>query len=1767
MSRLGLRLRKVSLILLAFVLALPVALTAISTAAQAQGSIRVSYVEANPRTGHIEGSSCTGLPSGDQYIDGLSDTSWSGAQGNCSFIAAHYSRDGIDLIIRELKVEGDSITVVPEVSAKQQAEQNHVKLSISIKDLEAAAKELGSSPIKLYYGDSEQFRRIALSLDSNMAAASGNSQPDINVDGTQMTGTRLLYLFRETLPDGSVAYVRNISVDVPRLWQIKMYETTNPKTNQITFEKTNDNSDVNRTIQQFDVIYKGSANSIVNAEVTASKFDTVKMHATTYANIWDTGHMPKLDKHGVHVYTYDNNGKAIDWDSETGYYKTQSPYNAGGGYAQGRYYDGALLPFFYKVMSTTGDTMVKDGKGVFASPEADKKYRGEVFRRTGIPVRARSSDMSTWPMHWFANGHKCHDGACSWLNMHSWNKGENWDNTWHKAVSNHLLSASIDAPKPVTNRDSPNSYFMTDWQVVDVQDTADPEWPIVENVKWEDSKTPLEQNAAGQDSYVSFYVQFNGIENTPLRNDNYDNWSYFLGRVRVNGQWISVPFPNIPKKPLGPYLSSTGCFIPLVPADGNQGKFWDGTNRPYGWNLDDMQYPDGKFHSTCESDYTKARERIFTPLGAKNPGRTVKTVTGDMFDTDDGRNYVYSVIGLSAEQISEIDKNISSGRQLQETYDPVVLLDDKDGVTGSDKTVSFGENAGMKVKVELVNARSQGDLLADGFSSFTSSGNKTVSRANRHTPSPRVGPAVQMTNISTSDRSKLDWDMDRDQDDNGKVSEGNLPENQRSARRSGAQSNQWKTLYKVTITGMMTPKVDVHFQYDYTSKPKFWNAGSDPAKYVQVKEMQGARGGGETEYTHTPAWRDRSTEGGIEEEAVCKRNNKNADGWVATDDAGYAKCDASIASDMAIADELAEGEGNLKFELKDGFIKPRLTTAYNRLQTDYCIDPESGITADGAHGTYKTKNTTGACEKRSHKGALWQFRWNYKNEEPIGWNRDSTGSGKVRTNTSTSFRVDADAVRLPAIMMTGSTSDATASKAVSEQWSGDTLTPQKVDKESNYFMKVLGNIPEPITVDEDGKKVRKAFTGYQLYAVNCQDPKDCTAASSKTQLTRMYADRVFYPGDAIDLRAVNEQGEPVIRLSNDTYLGQRYDAFWFVPTYGTPLDASLKLYTGQKYLGTSKNAEGEWEYEPYQDDFNFYAAPGLTATAADTASDTEGAYLPKSIKLNNITYTYREDLSDTAKAVTKDADEVLAFRYLPPEIAYLRVNLTWTFLDGANNDAVMEGVVPTQGGVDAWLHLEGGPTRPAETPDATKNNTYTWNTYHGYSEGDRVLVSYDYKVNKLVAPGCELTPVRGTWKRVDKGKETAEETFLDRDAVVSKMSEKFKAPTLQVGANTYEAHITARCEQSITVYSEGDHQALSDSGYPMPAEGENDPEHLKPVAGGPEDFTRATAGEKRSSILNAIGGSWKPFHATVTNGILDPHTEPTIESGSKADRHFNFSGVLYRNGEATSTTVPVGVREPAWMQAGEWAPQLPNHGEWVYNYVCPLSRGAKINDDTSLLLAGLEPGQNVVCYVGFHTSEVTVLADVPNGNESNFSALIDEYHDGVTGGRVPRDIDGLGTSVTKATTTRFSPGSPLGLSIGMKTGSTSDYLAPEYYLYTGDNANQATTSSTQWKKLATADEVKRWYPNAATSIKEGTLYELGSEENTVATVKNGVPVAYTPAEDTHVVLKAVLTPVVRPSLPLTGGLPADYILLAGLAILAGGGAIAAYTIKRRKSQA
>lgn len=1686
-------------------------LVGLANVARAQGSIPVSYAEANPRTGYIEGNSCTSLPQSG-YISGLSDDSWPGDEGNCSFIAAHYSRDGVDLVLRELRLDGDRVVLIPEIPAKQSADQAHVELSITLAELEKAKASLGESPIKLYYGDSSQFRRIALSLDSGMAA-SGGAQPDINVDGTAMTGSRLLYLFRELLPDGSVAYVRNVSVDVPRLWKITMRETTSPKTNQISFKQTNDNSTVDRTVQQFDVIYKGSSQTLVKAEVSAAKFDTVKLHASTFANIWDVGGRPALDEHG-----------ALNLHGEFSLKEVQSPYNAGGGMAQGRYVDGAVKPFFYKVMTTSGSS-----PSVWNSLPANKKdFRDALFRRTGIAVPARKprNYQNKWPDHIFYNGKYC-DIYCN----RNWNDFANWDDSWHVSTDDHLLDASIDAPKPVSGNQSYDWGWRTDPRFVDQTDAANSTWPAVSGIKWEDNKTPLESNASGQGSYASFWVQFNGIENRSLRDDNVETWSYFLGRIRINNQWFSVPFPNMPKKALKPFYASTGCFLPL-PQD------WRYPNgRTWGWDLDDeVEYPADaksstgatyesyKFNTDCGTDYHLARARMFTPVDqpqydAHDHAKT-EYVSGDMFDTDAGSNFVYSGIDLTVPQMKAI--NSTSGRALQRTFSPVTLSE-------TPIAVEYGMNAGVKIKVELVNTRSQGDLLADGFSRFTSSG-KTVSRANRHTPSPRVGPAGQLTNNSVSDRSKLDWRMDGDADGGGGT-------NQRSVRRSSSQTNQWKTLYKVTVTGMMNPQMDLYFHYDYTSKPKWWNEFSLPAERVMVKESQMWRNNGGTFITE-PTWRDRSTEGGIEATEACKANNAEA-GWTNTA-RDVQKCDATIADDMPKPTDPSGNEANIKFDLRDGYVRPKLTTAYNRLQYDVCPDAEVQGAASVQH-EHRDRSGNLVCERKAHNGKTWAFRWNYNNEEPFGFGRDSQEASKyVRTNTSTSFRVDADVVRVPSIVMTGTGADGAPSKAVTEQWKGNVLAAPTVDKESNYFMKVFGDVPAPITVEEGGQKVKKAFTGYQLYAVNCKEGTNCVDGVDdgvEAKLSRLYPSQVFLPGDVVDLRALNpETGDPMIRLSNDEYLGARYDAFWFVPTYGQPLKNTMKLYTGQKYLKRGK------AQEKYGEPFHFYGAPGLNVGALDKPSAAANAWLPNSIVNNDRTYEYTRtiDSVSTKQPITLDEIEPVKFLYEAPTPAELSVNVTYVWLDGTQNTEYHK-----PRGENPELYIGDRPEQDFPvtvnvssakvSSDFTEDGTHQFGQpYEDFDVGDNVTISFSYKRlnNKLCIAMPTTHPSTVAINKENRGSLAPKGTGGNETLTTA----------LKAGSNTIDLTVKLACYSYAVVYPMGDIDAKYKAG-----------DALKPA----DD----TVWKDYAPVIETAPNPWHRFMHEVEGATLQ---YPTAAEPS------TFTAKAYTN-ERTDTTVDAKVTQkrseinPALngssrysaLPVGYWDFTAPQQKRWATNSLCPSPLHAQKD---GVALAGVAPGEILVCYAELVTSEVSLISDM--------SASLANYWQFTVGDSAAEPntdtLKNTGTAVAASNTRNYQPGVIRVSAAGTSQGD-SPSMDPVYYRYTGNNPAAASTSSTEWEKLVSGATAKRWYANnkaVQDAIEADALYVLNGTD--AIALQDGKPQPVVAPANKHLVLKVEATPFVRPELPLTGGIPADYILLAGLSILGVGGAIAVLTIRKRR---
>lgn len=1454
--------------------------------ANAAGNIPVGYdaVEAKSDT-YLPTSPCTSLPTQGGFITGLDSSKLPDSYGNCSYISAHYVRNGVDLKLKEIYLDrnNNNVVLVPDVPATIQKDQDKVRLSIPLKELST-----NNSPIRLHYADTSSLRRIQLSLDAKNSDTSGNNaQPDINMDGTQLTGTRNLFLYRQKLSDGSEAFVRSVSIDVPRLYTINLAETS--QTGAIEFKQVNDTSYVQfgkngqvvtnkdgnivgRTQKMFDIIYRPASGDAqqVSATITTKKFDTVTMNAQTHSSVLtDGGGLYILDKHGVLV-TRDPDGTIKKADPE-------KPWNNGKGTTQGQFRSGAIQPFFYKVMTSMGETMVNKTKpnGTPAIAQQDVAHRDEIYSRTGIPAHKRTSDPTTWTPNLFDNGRYCNGGASVVCNR-DWAKGENWsgpnDNKewWHVDVpSDHLLNSTIVNPAPMRSGDRwskyPDETWITDPDVVDNQDTADSTWPATQ-VNWEDDQTPVNENFSGKDSKAEFWVEFNGLPARPIHNDNPpDEWSYFLGRIELNGQWYSVPFPNFPKNVLPAIPMSTGCFAMLKDKNGNDiGKDLDG----------------GNFKSDCTGQYTKARRRMFTPLDKPgvDPEYDYADIPADMFDADTNGQYVYSVIGLDSQKISTLSPNVSHG--IAQVYKPLSLVSWQ---------IDKGPNAGAKVQVELVNARSMGDILADGFSRFTSSG-KTVARSHRHTPDPRVGAATQMTNLSTSDRSMLDWWVDYGKD----------------PKRYRGEVNQWKTLYKVTVTGMMNPNVRLDLHYDYTSKPKLWNAGSTPAAKVEVKEGKYphyAGNGVNPAWKSTLAWRDRTAQG-VENTAQCAAASKAA-GW---DDqhkgANYGgdKCDAVVADDMPSASET--NDGNIRFTLKDGYVQPQLWTYYNRIQSAPCLDPQ---VAD----TLNTANKVCTKVDANQQGATRSFRWNYNNEDGLsfvtvspenpnkddevtlsGVVKDSGGkpiagrevtvvlpdgkskvpgttdkngkiigkdgkqitfiaqeSGdvkvfdgpsadgellatayvsvngnktKIGTATSTSFQVRADLVKTPFVIMKSSTAgDLKNAKVATEttaapqsvardQWNSngtqlksrnysdsdtaeDSLMPWG-DKQSNYYLRVESNIPSP----ESGK----GFTGYELIGVLKHPLADGTKAE------QLHPGQRYYPGDAIDLRDVSSNNTPLVKLSNDQYNDARYSELQLVPTFDTTSRGVPRLYNAAKFLKKSGNLT--WQ----GNDFNFFAAPGLTATVNNSPAATltvDGKDYPYSADDSTLSAVVPAPSGDDSPA---EDDDVLKFVYLAPADAQVKVNLQYTWLDLDNVDR--SGTPQEYPSSMQDLLDENEESIPVTVTVTRKSDgkavTFTTNpsssqaafatAVAGFTSGDKVSLSYSYEVKNRLMCIVQQGDIRKNSGSVNDVTVPATPASRLYATNADGKPQEFTS-TLFDNLNVFTLNIDAGCHQGVIVYPQG----------------------------------------------------------------------------------------------------------------------------------------------------------------------------------------------------------------------------------------------------------------------------------------------------------------------------------------------------------------------------
>ena len=1133
--------------------------------ADADSTIPIGYDAVDPRTDtRLLTSPCTSLPTTGGKIEQLSDSQLPGSYGNCSYISAHYIKDGVDLPLSQIYVEGNdsksNVILVPEVSAAMQSNQNKVRLSIPLKSSDQF-DGTNNSPIRLHYADATSFKRIALSLSPNAKGTDGNAQPDINMDGTQLTGARHLFLYK----DQNGKYIRTVTVDVPRMQDIVWNQTGGKGT--VSFNQTNDLSSTERTVRTYDITYVPQSNTDVS-EASAV------VYGDAYKRTWVTAHADstsEADTAGMGLKGVGDPEAVFDCGAPRIFVGCPTTFP-----------DKVQEPFFYKVTSTTAGDM-----------------DSSIYQRTGIPARAINYATADEDTKNFFD-----DTGIS---------NTNWPN--------RLLDPTIKVPSPLSS--TKNGYDKTTiGKIGDVQHTADSDWPLFNQFTDQGlyQGSELQQVIDGSNSYgqkigysnsgkdqsMAFYVQYNGLREKATKT-NYDSWSYFLNKLDINGQFFDIPYPKIPEKGLN-----------VVP----QGKdlFTDDKGNPTGSGQSDDN----------GSAYFSARESMLGSDFNHHSLLSPDSLPDDQTDATPPSYYLACPIGGNGSGRVSVGQNAYG-----DTFKPATLYE---------KTIDKGVNAGITVKVELINARTQGDVLGDGFTRWNVTGNRAISKLQRHQLAPSYGAATQMINLTPC----------------YKAGTRKTTTTSPSYNRTVAQWNQWKTLYRVTVTGMVNKKLNVNLHYGYTSQPTIWKGASYPAQNFWIKDQGN--------------WAD------------------------------FTNSNGSIALNHFWEDPI---EGNVKFKLKDGFINPELTTYSGRTSRAVCGTPENtkctpmnsgNVNSDGTF-SYNVQLTPSQTQKITAP--------------------DRNSYATVMTSTAQPVSLNAQLVSTPLLVMSDTAGTLPASQEnVPEQYDDHgKLTGVPVDGQSNYYLKVNGGIPQP--------QKGQSFTGYELYGV-LNDGKH-------TRVPLMEGHRL-YPGDAVNT------ADAGVKLSNDTFTAARYESLQLVPTFDTTSRGVPRLYSAAKFL--KKSGKLTWQ----GNDFNFFAAPGLTATVNN--------YSPaKTLTVDGKDYPYSaadSTLSAVVPAPSGDyspaEDDVLKFVYLAPTDAQVKVNLKYTWLDLDNLDwsgtpqkypsSMQDYLDKNEESIPVTVTVTRTRTSDGKADD--KAVTFTTNpsssqaafatAVAGFTSGDKVSLSYSYEV-------------------------------------------------------------------------------------------------------------------------------------------------------------------------------------------------------------------------------------------------------------------------------------------------------------------------------------------------------------------------------------------------------------------------------------------------------
>lgn len=1538
--------------------------------ADADSTIPIGYDAVDPRTDTrlpTSPSPCTSLPTTGGKIAQLSDSQLPDPYGNCSYVSAHYIKDGVDLPLSQIYVDGSDVVLVPQVSAAMQSNQNKVRLSIPLESLQDQVHEgENNSPIRLHYADATSFKRIALSLSPNAKGTDGNAQPDINMDGTQLTGARHLFLYK----DQNGKYIRTVTVDVPRMQDIVWNQTGGNGT--VSFNQTNDLSSTERTVRTYDITYVPQSNTDVS-EASAV------VYGDAYKKTWVTAHADSTSKEDTAEMGLEGVG---DYEPT---------YDCGYGYCSARFPDKVQEPFFYKVTSTTAGDM--------DSP---------IYQRTGIPARAINYATADKDTKNFFD-----DTGIS---------NTNWPN--------RLLDPTIKVPSPLSDKN--NGYDKTTiGKIGDVQHTADSDWPLFnqftdqglyqgsELQQVNDGSNSYGQQIgysnSGKDQSMAFYVQYNGLR-AKATQTNHDTWSYFLNKLDINGQFFDIPYPKIPEKGLNVvpqgndlFTDDNGKATASGQSNANGSAYYDARQAMLGsdFNEHSLLSPD-----SLPDDQTGAAPPSYylaCPIGANRSGRVP-----------------------------------ASQNAYGDTFKPATLYE---------KTIDKGINAGITVKVELINARTQGDVLGDGFTRWNVAGSKAISKLQRHHFAPSYGAPTQMINLTPC----------------YKAGSRHVYTTDPSPNRTVAEWNQWKTLYRVTVTGMVNKKLNVNLHYGYTSQPTIWKGASYPAQNFWIKDQGN---------------------------------------WV-----DFTNNHGSIASNHFWDDPR---EGNVKFKLKDGFINPELTTYSGRTSRAVCGTPENtkctpmnsgNVNSDGTF-SYNVQLTSSHTERITAP--------------------DGNSYSTVMTSTAQPVSLNAQLVSTPLLVMSDTAGTLPASQEnVPEQYDDHgKLTGVPVDGQSNYYLKVNGDIPQP--------QKGQSFTGYELYGV-LNDGKH-------TRVPLMEGHRL-YPGDAVST------ADAGVKLSNDTFTAARYESLQLVPTFDATSLGVPRLYSAAKYSKAGSNLTYE------ETAFNFFAAPGLTVNLVksnyDPAKNPLKSHPEYPYSEADSTLTHNIPVPKSLDGSTPD-EVVLKFVYAPVQVN-IRVNYNWHNADNGDKPYStvdkrilnsLEQYIPVT--VIITKKSDGTKIQVTKAPYSSSEGNYFGNNIGGFTSGDTISLSYSYerknKIRCFVNYG-EISKDDGKSGGVDTPATPTKPYGTNAQGTPQKFD-----TALDVGVNKFTVNIDSSCHQGVIVYPMGNipdkYTSVNSDGRFLLSDGDSMWKQypMDDTDGSPRFDGKFPDGQPTQ---------WERFHRAVEHPTLVKPYQNLEPDPNNVANYDDSKPMVYNVIALTpgNTDTPVTMRKYTPLEPGDWKFSTDTMSLWKWRMHCPYFK-APTDENGKPIGSSVQPGKTTVCFLDAATSEVSLLGDMPDyaKNAWVFTLQSDEDVNDVNAGS--KDVKKVGSKVDVTDTLNYYPGTLRVASTNVGKIASSQ---PKFYLYTGNDATKASLSdTTDWVELVKGEEVKTWpsYKKWASDIEPDVLYEVTGDHRVVESTQDYSPVPVTVDETQHIALKVAVTPITNSTLPSAGGMGTTWKIVGIITLIA-----------------